>query len=231
VVAVAIARALQMRRVLVPPVPGVFSAAGLLLSEIEHEFVRTLPTRGGSITSELLLAGFRELEAEAGSALAAEGIAGDAVALSRFADVRYVGQAYELTLPVADGRPDLGRIATDFGMEHRRTYGHASAEAPIDVVNLKVTARAAGNGEVTYDPLAGVAGETRDGRARRAYFGPVEGSHDTPVIARAALLDGPPSEGPLIVEEYDSTCVVPPGCRVTLDALGDIDIEIGPERR
>ena len=65
VVAVAIARALQMRRVLVPLAPGVFSAAGLLLSEIEHEFLRTLPVRGESASPEVLLGAYRELEAEA----------------------------------------------------------------------------------------------------------------------------------------------------------------------
>ena len=224
VVAAAIARALQMRRVLVPPAPGVFSAAGLLLSEIEHEFVRTLPVRGASASPELLLAGFRELEAEASAALAAEGVAADAVAVSRYADIRYVGQAYELTLPVAAGAPDLGRIAADFGAEHRRTYGHAS-DAPIDVVNVKLTARAAGNGEVFYDPVAGLAAAGADERSRSAYFGSA-GSLDVPVICRAELLDSPPRPGPLIVEEYDATCVVPPACRVTLDTLGNIDIDL-----
>ena len=56
--------------------------------------------------------------------------------------------------------------------------------------------------------------------------GPSDGSLDVPVISRAALLDSPPREGPLIVEEYDATCVVPPGCRVTLDSLGNIDIAL-----
>jgi N-methylhydantoinase A len=226
VVAVAIARALQMRRVLVPLAPGVFSAAGLLLSEIEHEFLRTLPARGENASAEMLHAAYRELEAEAERALVAEGVSNDAVALSRFADIRYAGQAYELTLPVAAGPPDLGRIATDFSAEHHRTYGHASADAPIDIVNVKLTARAAGNGDAPYDPLAGLASEG-DERTRRAYFGPEHRSLDVPVISRAALLDAPPREGPLIIEEYDATCVVPPGCRVTLDALANIDIALG----
>ena len=231
VVAVAIARALQMRRVLVPLAPGVFSAAGLLLSEIEHEFVRTLPARGGHATAELLLAGFRELEAEADGALVAEGVSRDAISVSRFADIRYAGQAYELTLPIAPGAPDLARIAADFGAEHHRTYGHASVDAPIDIVNLKLTARAASNGEISYDPLAGLAGESHEASRRTAYFGPVDGSLDVPVISRSALLDSPPRQGPLIVEEYDSTCVVPPGCRVTLDSLGNIDIVLDSEHR
>jgi N-methylhydantoinase A len=217
VVAAAIARELQMRRVLVPPSPGVFSAAGLLLSEVEHEFLRTIPARSAS--EEALDAAYRDLEAEAERVLAAEGVADAAV--SRFADIRYAGQAYELTLPVAAGAPDLGLIAADFNAEHHRTYGHASVDAPIDVVNVKLTARAAGNGDAPYDPLRGLTGPT-DKRTRRAYFGPEHGALEVPVLSRSAL----PRQGPLIVEEYDATCVVPPGCEVTLDALGNIDIAL-----
>jgi len=228
VVAVAIARALQMRRVLVPLAPGVFSAAGLLLSEIEHEFVRTLTARGGSASSEVLHAGYRELEAEAERALVAEGVSREEIVISRFADIRYVGQAYELTLPVAVGAPDLGRIAADFTAEHHRTYGHASADAAVDIVNLKLTARAPGDGDAPYDPRAGLSVDSTQAPSRRAYFGLEHGSLDVPVTSRAALLDSPPREGPLIVEEYDSTCVVPPGCRVTLDSLGNIDIALEP---
>ena len=127
VVAAAIARALQMRRVLVPLAPGVFSAAGLLLSEIEHEFVRTLTARGRDASERVLQAAYRELEDEAERALVAEGVSREAVVTSRFADIRYAGQAYELTMPVAAGAPDLGRITADFNAEHHRTYGHASA--------------------------------------------------------------------------------------------------------
>jgi N-methylhydantoinase A len=223
VVAAAIARALQMRRVLVPLAPGVFSAAGLLLSEIEHEFVRTLTVRGREASADVLYAGYRELEDEAELALVAEGVSREAVVISRFADIRYAGQAYELTMPVAAGAPDLGRIAADFNAEHHRTYGHASADAPIDIVNLKLTARAVGNGDGSYDPVAGL-GPSADERTRRAYFGAEHGSRDVPVISRAALLDSAPRQGPLIVEEYDATCVVPPDCWVTLDPLGNIDI-------
>ena len=102
----------------------------------------------------------------------------EAIVVSRFADIRYAGQAYELTLPVAAGAPDLGRIAADFDAEHHRTYGHASADAPIDIVNLKLTARAAGNGDAPYDPLAGLAADGTSERTRRAYFGPEHGSLD-----------------------------------------------------
>jgi N-methylhydantoinase A len=173
----------------------------------------------------VLHAGYAELEEEAEAALIAEGVSREAVVISRFADIRYAGQAYELTLPVASGAPDLTRIAADFDVEHHRTYGHATADATIDIVNVKLTARAAANGDARYDPLAAL-GQVADERTRRAYFGAELGWHDVPVISRAALLDSPPREGPLIVEEYDATCVVPPDCRATLDSLGNIDITL-----
>jgi N-methylhydantoinase A len=220
VAAAAIARELQMRRVLVPPSPGVFSAAGLLLSDVEHELLRTMASRGDDLTPAALDAAFAELEAEAERALAADGVLAGSV--SRSADIRYVGQAYELTTAVAAGAADLAQIAGDFHAEHDRTYGHSSPDAPIDVINVKLTARAVRE-DARYDPRAAVA-RGRDERTRRAWFGAF---HETPVIARGALLDTPPRQGPVIVEEYDSTCVVPPGCSVTLDARGNLDIEVG----
>jgi N-methylhydantoinase A len=229
VAAVAIARALQMPRVLVPIAPGVFSAAGLLLSGIEHEFVRTQLARGGSVTVEALDAAYAELEADAERALLAEGVPSEEIELTRYADVRYAGQAYELTMPVAVGPPDLARIASDFNDEHARTYGHASADAPIDIVNVKLTARERANADERYEPLAGLVDAAPE-RTRTAYFGP-DGLLDAPVIGRAALLDSPPREGPLIIEEYDATCVIPPGCRVTLDSWGNLDIEVDTEGR
>ncbi len=81
-------------------------------------------------------------------------------------------------MPVAAGAPDLGRIAADFNAEHHRTYGHASADAPIDIVNLKLTARASGNGDAPYDPRAGLCVSETQAATRRAYFGPEHGSLD-----------------------------------------------------
>ena len=156
VVAVAIARALQMRRVLVPLAPGVFSAAGLLLSEIEHEFVRTLRPAAAAPRRRCCTPATASSRPRPSSRSSPKACPARRSRISRFADIRYAGQAYELTMPVAVGAPDLGRIAADFNAEHHRTYGHASADAPIDIVNLKLTARAAGNGDAPYDPRAGL---------------------------------------------------------------------------
>ena len=226
VAALEIARELQMRHVLVPPAPGVFSAFGLLFTDIEHEFLRTFFARSAEIDPAAVEEAFRQLEAEARDVMAREGIDDEQVAVTRLADMRYSGQAYELTVPVGAGAPDLARMARDFGDEHERTYGHRSLTDPVDLVNVKVIARHATSADLVYDPAKmtrrrGGAATTRD-----AYFGPAHGLLPTPVIERGDLSEHP-REGPLIVEEYDSTCVVPPGCQVTLDGLGNIDIRLG----
>ena len=219
VVAVAVARALQMRRVLVPPAPGVFSAAGLLLSEIEHEFLRTLPARGESASAEMLHAAYRELEAEAERALR-RGRLRRRLARSRFADIRYPDR------PTTDaaGRPALPTSAGSRRTSTQSTTGPTGTPRPTrrSTSSREADGAGAGNGDAPYVPLAlGLAaGYVRAAvlwaRARVARH-----AGDLGAARRCS-----PRAAPLIMEEYDATCVVPPGCSVTLDALGSIDIAL-----
>ena len=227
VAAVEIARALQMRRVLVPPAPGVFSALGLLFSDTEYQFTKTLVTAASGLSVQTIEEAYRGLESEAAAALSRERLSSSTTEISRYADMRYSGQAYELTVPVAAGAPDVGRMIADFGAEHQRTYGHRADDDPVELVAVKVVARAVAEGPRSYDPAAviEVSGSFDDGM-REAYFGAEHGLIETPVVSRGALI-GRNVEGPLIVEEYDATCIVPPGSRATLDDLGNIDIEVG----
>jgi N-methylhydantoinase A len=225
------ARALQMSTVIVPPAPGLFSAVGLLLADIEHHFVRTLFRRTGDLACDEINAAYMGLEANARSALAREGHT-EGVVIRRFADLRYSGQAYELTVPVADGQLGWDQIAAvvdAFGEEHLRTYGHQSAGEPVDLVNVRVVGGvpAAGNGKYDIEAALAInAGKCSPGQASRmAYFGTQLGLLDTPVIGRSDL-HGSSRLGPLIVEEYDATCVVPPGCEASLDAYGNIAIAV-----
>jgi N-methylhydantoinase A len=225
VVAVEIARALSMRHVLVPPAPGVFSAVGLLFSQTEQEFVRTLLFRAGEIEARAVEAAYDSLAEEAWASIAEEGIAPEVVTLARLADLRYAGQAYELTVRVADGPIDVARLTADFVDEHERTYGHGSMDDPVDLVSIRIVARVerptlSSRLAPTEDAAAGDGTQTRS-----AYFGPIVGLADVPVVGRAAL-DGNELEGPLFVDEYDSTTVIPPGCRATLDAFGSINIDV-----
>ena len=220
---VEIARALRIRQVLIPPAPGVFSALGLLFSDTEHEIVRTLMLRGDDVQADTLESAFDELEQEATTNLAAGDDA--TVTVTRWADVRYTGQAYELPVRVAAGDVDVERLADDFVSEHVRTYGHGSAADPIDVVSVRVLARVERTAAQRYDPLAVIREQPAHESSRTAYFGTEAGAVEVPVCSRVGLL-GRDRQGPLLIDEYDSTCVVPPGCTARLDAYGNIEVEI-----
>ncbi len=220
---VEIARALQIRQVLIPPAPGVFSALGLLFSDTEHEIVRTLMLRGAEITVAALERALADVEAEATANLVAVGEA--TVTVTRFADMRFAGQAYELSVPVPPGVVDVDRLAGEFVAEHVRTYGHGSAEDGIDVVSVRALARIERATTRKYDPLAAVRALAVDEGVRTVYFGPEAGRVETPVCNRAGLLAGE-RRGPLLIDEVDSTCVVPPGCTARLDDYGNIEVEL-----
>jgi N-methylhydantoinase A len=149
---------------------------------------------------------------------------GGSTTVTRYADVRFSGQAYELSVPVPEGAIDVRRVVADFVAEHIRTYGHGSADDPVDVVSIRVIGRLERTAGRRYDPLAAIRALPRDEGTRVAYFGPAHGLVETPVCNRAGLLDRE-RDGPLLVDEIDSTCVVPPGCVARLDGHGNIEVD------
>jgi N-methylhydantoinase A len=222
IMAVEIARLLEMKRIVVPPSPGVFSAMGLLFSETRREFLQTVYRRMDALLPAVVAEAFAGLKAKAHDTLLAEGCPEEEIECSLFADIRYAGQAYELTIPLAGEAIDLDVLAKSFHEEHARTYGHASPEDRIELVNIRVTGRRKPSEARAYRPqqLSPRQGATSK---RTAYFGPLHGSVEVPVIDRPDLLAGP-MKGPLIVEEYDSTSVVQPGWTASLDSYRNIII-------
>ena len=126
---------------------------------------------------------------------------------------------------VEAGPVDSARLIADFVAEHVRTYGHGSVDDPIDVVSVRALARIERTTFRRYDPIAAIEALPRLEAVRRAYFGPAVGQIETPVCNRAGLLAGE-RRGPLLIDEIDSTCGVPPGCAARLDAYGNIEVEI-----
>jgi N-methylhydantoinase A len=218
--AAGMARALEMTRVVVPPAPGLFSAFGLLYSEVEHHYVRTWPRRIRGLDGAELAEAFLRLEGEARARLAAEGFTASAVRIERSADCRYQGQSFELTVPVT---ADLA-LDEAFGREHERTYGHrAGPDEPVEIVSLRVVGHGLSEGprvpaRVQVDHAAPAGG------TRRVYFGPERGWIVTPILSRGDL--GREREGPAVIEEYDATCVVPPGARARLDEWNNIVMDV-----
>jgi N-methylhydantoinase A len=228
VVAVAIARELQMRRVLIPPSPGVLSAAGLLFSNIEHTQQRSVVRATTELNAEELKDSFESLECHVRDEMRKEGIAESSVSVRRLADLRYAGQAFELSVPVAD-KVDLAALEAAFHAEHKRTYGHSSEGDSVEVINIRAIASAAPRENQNFaDGLRHASHIPRKGLLRKAYFGRHDGLFDTPVIGRAELGRGW-VQGPVIVEEFDATTVIPPGARAQLDSNGNILIEVGKQ--
>lgn len=226
VVGAAIADLLEMRAVVIPPDPGVFSAVGLLLSDIEQERSRAYLRGLAAIDARALEDTYTEVECAIREDFAADGYRAEEVTLSRFADLRYAGQAHELPVPYAKtaaGAPDLAAMAEAFGAEHARTYGHRAEAEAVECVALRVkgqVTRAKEEPFATSLPRANGAAPA----SRTAYFGARHGQIETPVMSRAALAAAGTRAGPLIVEEYDSTCVVPPGWSARVDAAANIHL-------
>jgi N-methylhydantoinase A len=223
VVGVEIARALRMPTVLVPPAPGVFSALGLLFSETRHELVRTEVLALSGLDGAGVEARYADLVEEARAVLTADGVDPASAMLTRLADLRYAGQAYELTVRVPDGPVDVAALGRAFVTEHVRTYGHGDEADPIDLVTLRLQATVPRASMPSHLALPDDGPE--EWGSRPVFFGPAHGLVDTPVVARRALAGGD-RPGPLLVHERDSTTVVPPGCVARLDASGTIEVDV-----
>ncbi len=221
--AAGMAAELGMKRVIVPPAAGLFSAFGLLYAEIEHYYSRTVRRLLQGSNADAIGAVYRELEAQADAQLAADGFDADHRRFARSAMLHYRGQIYELEVRVGAGPVDraaLETLAEEFGREHEQTYGHrAGAGEPVELVTAQVLGRGSSDRPRVPRSLQ-IAERAPKTGVRRAYYGRTLGWIDTPVVARSALARD--ADGPLIVEEYDSTCLVPPGVRATLDPRGNL---------
>jgi N-methylhydantoinase A len=223
--AATLARLLDIRKILVPPAPGLFSALGMLFPEMEHHYVRTHKRRLDALELPALDAVFRSMEADGAAVLAAEGFPAATHRCERLVDLRYVGANSELTLPfpaAADAAPILREA---FAAAHLRQYGYRSDEEAIETMSLRVVARAAAGGAQVPDRLSIHDDALPAGAARRVYFGREFGAVDTPVTTRGAL-GNDWRAGPLLVEEFDSTTVVPPDGRARRIAWDTIEIEL-----
>jgi N-methylhydantoinase A len=206
--ACALAEELGCRTVLVPRAAGVLSALGLAISDVRHDHVRPLPAPDG------LEAAFTAVEAAALAAL-------PGATLGRFADLRYAGQSFELTVPGGTAH----ELEAAFHEAHERRYGHRIADEPVQVVNVRVVATRPGARPDLLEPALaqGDAEATRAAGHRTVVLdsGPVEARiHD-----RALMGPGSAVAGPAVVELPEATCLVRPGWNGAIDAVGTLVLE------
>lgn len=223
--AAGVARTLGIRQVLIPRAPGVFSALGLLHAEVEHHAARTVLTSTTGNDLVPVQAALEEMRADLLSRLREEGFDPARAEISRFADLRYRGQSSELTVPMPDGplgESTLRALEERFEQEFERTYAHRGDTKAFELVTVRLVmrlSRAVQHGS----EWSAEAGEPP---ARRSvYFGPEHGQLETEVLPRGSL-GSAPRRGPLLVQEYDTTIVVPPDCEARVDAHGNVVIAI-----
>jgi N-methylhydantoinase A len=221
----AIARELGIASVLIPAHPGVFSAVGLLWADFRIDRSRGVRlTLGAPGTAEAMQATLAELGASAESEARAQGAASDVVV--RFSgDLRYVGQSYELNVPIetAGNGIDAAALRATFNREHERVYGHASETEPLEVIALRATATLPGDQRRFEDRAVATAG-TESHRPIVFHGGEVQAR----VVDRASI-DGAGVAGPAAVVQVDTTTIVPPGARIARADNGFLILHVSEE--
>ncbi len=229
---VEVARDLGIPEVIVPPYPGITSAAGLLTTDLKYDAIRTEFQTSGNVDGDRLSRDFDAMRDGLAAQFKTDGLDEGAVAYQRSGDLRYVGQGYELRVPVADGPVDaacLANIFKAFEDIHTTEYGHVFEDNPIEIVNIRVT----GIGQMPKIALPTLAqgGDLKDALLDEAqcHFR-LEGelrAVTTPLYERDKLPIGQAFEGPAIVLQKDTTTVIPPGARATAQTGGNLLIETG----
>jgi N-methylhydantoinase A len=220
----ALARELAIPTVIVPPHPGVTSAMGCLLVDIQHDLGQTFLAAAAEADPAAIEADFLRLEDEARERLAKEGVAPAQMLLKRSLDMRYQGQWRSIAVPVGHGVTDVAPAMAAFQDAHQREYGYRR-EAAIEIFRLNLTA-------IGLTPKAELARHAIAAHAfapkttREVWFDESDSALATPVYWRDDLPAGATFEGPAIVDQFDSTTVVPPGARCTVDEWLNLRIEV-----
>jgi N-methylhydantoinase A len=212
--AAAIAEELGITEIVIPPMPGAFSAYGLLTADTRYDVTRTRLTRLGNTTLKDLQALLEPLREEARERLRRDGFADDDIHLQVFLDIRFVGQAFELTTPMPDAPKNLDEIATAFQAVYEERYAQSDT-GPSEIVSFRVvglgTAPSVELPEHTGDATAKI--ETRMVSFDSDFM-------ETIIHRREVLPVDTATPGPAIIEEDGATTVVPPGFNATLDRFG-----------
>ena len=218
--------------VIVPPYPGVTAAMGLLATDAVYEYVATTYQKVSQLNADALQSRFEELEQQARTQLEEDGIPADRCIIQRVADCRYLGQGYELRVDCPDGDVDdawVAKVSSDFHDAHEREYSRRFDESDIEIPNIRV--RGIGLMPPLQTPEAEQGDESPEHalrHEREAWFR-VDGELQqlpTKYYARAELKAGNRVQGPAVINQFDSTTVIPPGFTAEIDRFGSIVITI-----
>jgi N-methylhydantoinase A/oxoprolinase/acetone carboxylase beta subunit len=219
--------------VIVPQHPGIAAAMGLLATDMVYEYVATTYQRLSKLDAAALQKRFEELESEALGQLEEDGVGADRILIQRIAECRYLGQGYELRVDAPSGAIDeawIAKIRADFHDIHEREYSRRFEDSDIEIPNIRV--RGIGLMPALTTPEVEAGDASAEGALRgegKAWFR-VEGTlreATTRYYDRERLKAGNRISGPAIVNQYDTTTVIPPGLEAQVDRFGNIVIDVG----
>jgi N-methylhydantoinase A len=221
--AAALADELEIREIICPPIPGAFSALGLIGTDLKRDYVRTLhgTGRGGAASPAMLEETFAALEGEGTAMLDRAAVPPEQRRFERSVDVRYARQAYELAIPVAQGPVDdaaLTQIAQAFHDRHLSTYGHDNRAEPVEIVSARVAAIGAIAPLAIRDAPAQPANDAV--KSKRELWFRETGAVEAAVYDRKRMHTGQEAAGPIVIESLDSTILVPPLWRARMSKDG-----------
>jgi N-methylhydantoinase A len=227
--AIAIAKELSVPRVVIPPLPAHFSALGMLLADLKHDYVQTFVRELGETNGKQIADAFAALQKPALETLAEEGAGKPQIVLRRFLDMRYRGQEYTLAVPLAEDSEtidDLAVIRARFDQLHQEHYGHSAPQEPVVIVNLRLSALGRSEnslpaGSVSREQDIGIRGH------RRVIFDGREEAVSCPIYLRSGLAPGERLDGPAVIEEMGATILLYPGDRAEVNEFGHIVIDVG----
>ena len=216
----------QIPKTIIPTSPGTTSAMGLLVTDLKHDYSRTLIQRVDQVDTGMVANIYRDLEADGRASLEREGMNPSDISFLHQVDMRYVGQSYELTIPLPGrklGAAEIEDVHSRFHREHHRAYGYSASAEPVEFVNLRLSAI----GKIKKPHLRQIA--AADGPlsaaqkvVRSVYFAECKGYVECPIYDRYRLSAGALLEGPTIVEELDATTVIHPGYQALVDEFGNL---------
>ena len=220
-----VAREMNIPRVVIPPYPGINSALGCLLVDVEHDLSRTFIADATDDVVDDLEETFQEMEEEIGERLNNEGLTEADIRVDREVKMRYAGQWRSLDVTCAKPLTTVASVIERFHDEHERTYAYSDRDQPVEIYGLRVT----GHGVVekpSFPAIESGAAEDAQTGSRDAYFPDVDQYVETDVYQREQLGAGASFTGPAIVEQMDTTIVVPPEAEASVDDVGNLIITV-----
>ncbi|HEX3506108.1 MAG TPA: hydantoinase/oxoprolinase family protein [Xanthobacteraceae bacterium] len=232
--AVNIARQIFIPRVVVPKVPGTFSALGMLMASWRQDFVRTFIGRIGSLDAAATRAVLAELAGEGRAQLKRDGVSAQGADFRFFADLRYVGQEHTLPIRIDDAgmlTRDTSALRDLFHVEHDKRYGQAAVDEQLEIVNLRLVLTSARADTIAEEWLAQKwwPAEQSAETSRHVIYGDAAKPVESRVLWRPAMKPGDVVVGPAVIEEPNSTILIHPGDRVMMTPAGHLIIDLAFE--